>query len=135
MTEIAVIIEALFIGDKRKAVSYMELFILKNYPPPALPIHYRTDEQFLSCRLKMLIDGKVEDNHACLDSRVPRELITMTEIPIEDIVEKWNKTKEVFTCQNCKNELPIEFSVRTKGVCYLCDPNITLAECLSDEPI
>ena len=39
MTEIAVIIEALFIGDKRKAVSYMELFILKNYPPPALPIH------------------------------------------------------------------------------------------------
>ena len=40
-----------------------------------------------------------------------------------------------FTCQACNHHLPIEFNVRTEGLCYLCDPNITLEECLSDEPL
>ena len=40
-----------------------------------------------------------------------------------------------FICQGCKHELPMDFNLRTEGFCYLCDPNITLAECLSDEPI
>jgi len=40
-----------------------------------------------------------------------------------------------FTCQACNHHLPIEFNVRTEGFCYLCDPNITLEECLSDEPL
>lgn len=42
---------------------------------------------------------------------------------------------DYFTCQSCKHNLPIEFNVRTEGFCYLCDPNITLEECLSDEPL
>lgn len=89
MTEIATIIEALLVGDRRRAFSYMKLFISKNYPPPALPVHKRTDEQFLAHRLKMILDGKVEDNYTCLDNRVPRELITMTELPIEKLLESW----------------------------------------------
>ena len=40
-----------------------------------------------------------------------------------------------FICQGCKHELPMDFNLRTEGFCYLCDPNITLDECLSDEPI
>ena len=40
-----------------------------------------------------------------------------------------------FICQGCKHELPIDFNVRTEGFCYLCDPNITLEECLSDAPL
>lgn len=40
-----------------------------------------------------------------------------------------------FICQGCKHELPMDFNLRTEGFCYLCDPNITLAECISDEPI
>lgn len=40
-----------------------------------------------------------------------------------------------FTCQGCNHHLPMEFNVRTENFCYLCDPNITLEECLSDEPL
>lgn len=40
-----------------------------------------------------------------------------------------------FTCKACKHELPVSYSLRTEGYCYLCDPNITVAELLSDEPI
>ena len=40
-----------------------------------------------------------------------------------------------FTCRGCQHYLPMEFNVRTEGFCYLCDPNITLEECLSDEPL
>ena len=42
---------------------------------------------------------------------------------------------KTFICKGCKHELYIDFNLRTKGFCYLCDPNITLEECLSDEPI
>lgn len=94
MTEIATIIEALLSGDRRRAFSYMELFISKNYPPPALPIHKRTDEHFLAHRLKMMLDGKVEDNHTCLDNKVPRELITTTELPIEELLESWRNDQK-----------------------------------------
>lgn len=40
-----------------------------------------------------------------------------------------------FICKGCNHELPMEFNLRTEGYCHLCDPNITLEECLSDEPI
>lgn len=40
-----------------------------------------------------------------------------------------------FTCQACKHELPLDFSMRTEGFCYLCDPNITVDELLSDEEL
>ena len=46
-----------------------------------------------------------------------------------------NVLADGFICQGCKHELPMDFNLRTEGFCYLCDPNITLAECLSDEPI
>lgn len=67
----------------------MKLFVSKNYPPPALPVHKRTDEQFLAHRLKMILDGKVEDNHTCLDNRFLPEIITITELPIEELLESW----------------------------------------------
>lgn len=89
MTEIATIIEALLSGDRRRAFSYMGLFISKNYPPTTLPVHKRTDEQFLAARMKMMLDGGIEENYTCLDNRVPRELITMTELPIEELLESW----------------------------------------------
>lgn len=37
-----------------------------------------------------------------------------------------------FVCQGCKCEVPNEFSVKTDGYCYLCDPKVTLEECLQD---
>ena len=40
-----------------------------------------------------------------------------------------------FTCLGCNHHLPMEFNVRTENFCYLCDPNITLEECLSDKPL
>ena len=46
-----------------------------------------------------------------------------------------NVLADGFICQGCKHELPMDFNLRTEGFCYLCDPNITLDECLSDEPI
>ena len=39
-----------------------------------------------------------------------------------------------FICEGCKHELPEDYQMRTKGWCYLCDPHITVAELLSDEP-
>jgi hypothetical protein len=38
-----------------------------------------------------------------------------------------------FVCQGCKCEVPNDFSVKTDGYCYLCDPEVTLDECLQDE--
>lgn len=46
-----------------------------------------------------------------------------------------NVLADGFICQGCKHELPMDFNLRTEGFCFLCDPNITLAECLSDDPI
>lgn len=89
MTEIAAIIEALFAADRRKAISYMKLFVEKNYPPPALPVHKRTDEQEIAHRLKMMLDGKVEDNYTCLGNRFLPEIITITEFPIEELLDSW----------------------------------------------
>ena len=42
---------------------------------------------------------------------------------------------DVFKCRACNQELPIAFNVITEGFCFLCDPNVTLEECLSDEPL
>lgn len=49
-----------------------------------------------------------------------------------DLQQDQQSTTDSFICQACNNNLPIEFNVRTKGFCYLCDPNLTLEECLSD---
>lgn len=38
-----------------------------------------------------------------------------------------------FVCQGCKCKVPNDFSIKTDGYCYLCDPNVTLEECLQDE--
>jgi len=51
------------------------------------------------------------------------------------LAEPSTRLADGFTCQGCKHQLPMEFNVRTKNFCYLCDPNITLEECLSDEPL
>lgn len=40
-----------------------------------------------------------------------------------------------FVCQGCKCDLDEIYSLRTKSFCYLCDPNITLEELLSDNEI
>lgn len=40
-----------------------------------------------------------------------------------------------FTCQACNHYLDNEFNMRTEGFCYLCDPNITIEELLSDDPL
>jgi hypothetical protein len=40
-----------------------------------------------------------------------------------------------FVCGGCGHTLDLSFSLRTKGYCYLCDPNITLEELLSEEEI
>lgn len=42
---------------------------------------------------------------------------------------------ETFICKSCQCICSVELCLRTDGFCYLCDPNITLEECLSDEPI
>lgn len=40
-----------------------------------------------------------------------------------------------FTCKGCNCQLEMTFQLRTEGFCYLCDPDITLEECLSEKPI
>lgn len=40
-----------------------------------------------------------------------------------------------FKCKGCSCILLNDYSLRTEGWCYLCDPNITLDELLSDNPI
>lgn len=40
-----------------------------------------------------------------------------------------------FCCKSCNHVLPIKFQIRTEEYCYMCDPNITLDECLSDKPL
>lgn len=37
-----------------------------------------------------------------------------------------------FTCKGCGHKLPSDFSVKQPEYCYLCDPDVTLAECLQD---
>ncbi|MCA0229863.1 MAG: hypothetical protein LCH91_05325 [Bacteroidetes bacterium] len=86
MTEIAVIIEALFNGDRMKALSYMQLFVEKHHHAN-IRFHQRSDEEFLANRINNLLQGYTEDNHACLD-KLP-EIITITEIPIDEIIESW----------------------------------------------
>ncbi len=43
--------------------------------------------------------------------------------------------EKTFICEGCNYELPTDFSMRTPEFCYLCDPNITVEELLSDNPI
>lgn len=52
-----------------------------------------------------------------------------TEKESDEIIE------DLFKCQGCGCEVPMSFSLRTDGYCYLCDPNITVQELLSDKPI
>ena len=40
-----------------------------------------------------------------------------------------------FVCKGCACEVRAEYSLRTPGYCYLCDPAITIDELMSDEPI
>ena len=40
-----------------------------------------------------------------------------------------------FTCKSCLCVLPNSHQLKTKGYCYLCDPNIKLEELLSPKPI
>lgn len=42
-------------------------------------------------------------------------------------------TEPTFTCLGCGHKLTMDYNARTKNYCYLCDPNITLEECLSDD--
>jgi hypothetical protein len=50
----------------------------------------------------------------------------------ENQIEK-NTEKSTFVCQGCRCKVPNDFSVKTNGYCYLCDPEVTLEECLQDE--
>lgn len=33
-----------------------------------------------------------------------------------------------FICKGCKHKLPIDYQIKTKGYCYMCDPNVTLRD-------
>ena len=41
-------------------------------------------------------------------------------------------TRSSFNCKGCGHDLPLDYSVKTDDYCYLCDPAITLEECLQD---
>jgi hypothetical protein len=69
---------------------------------------------------------------AYISSYIYRKLRTAA----HEVVDLMAEAHEVlFTCQGCNCELAEDYSLRTKGYCYLCDPNITLEELLSDKPI
>jgi len=53
---------------------------------------------------------------------------------IKRAMEKYNAIGD-FKCKGCSCELTSDYSLRTKGYCYLCDTNITLEELLSDNSI
>jgi hypothetical protein len=38
-----------------------------------------------------------------------------------------------FTCKGCEHDLPLDYCVKTDDYCYLCDPAVTLEECLQDD--
>lgn len=38
-------------------------------------------------------------------------------------------------CHGCGHYVPKDYVLRTQGFCYLCDPNITLEEAISEDPI
>lgn len=43
-----------------------------------------------------------------------------------------NKSKDFFICQSCEHELINALKGKSDNYCYLCDPNTTLEECLSE---
>ncbi len=48
-----------------------------------------------------------------------------------DIAQKlWGGNEESFICQGCQNEVSADYSIKTQGYCYLCDPNVQLEELL-----
>jgi hypothetical protein len=44
-------------------------------------------------------------------------------------------SKKSFKCHGCGHECNEDYNLRTEGFCYLCDPNITLEECISENEI
>lgn len=46
-----------------------------------------------------------------------------------------NQNPLTFICKGCRCELERAMSLRTVDYCYLCDPAISIAELLSDQPI
>jgi hypothetical protein len=36
-----------------------------------------------------------------------------------------------FKCKGCGHELPENFQMKTKGYCYMCDPEVTVKELLN----
>ena len=43
--------------------------------------------------------------------------------------------EESFVCKGCGHSLTMDYKLRTECYCYLCDPNISLTELLSNNPI
>ena len=66
--------------------------------------------------------------------RIKKQLFKIMETKNENTTLT-KKEPLAFTCIGCKHELPVEFQIRTAGYCYLCDPNVTVSELLSDESI
>ena len=40
---------------------------------------------------------------------------------------------KICTVEGCENELPSNYSIKTEGYCYLCDPNVTVKELLGTQ--
>ncbi len=44
------------------------------------------------------------------------------------------KEKDTFICKSCNHELPAAYIMLTPGYCYMCDPNVSLEELLTQTP-
>ena len=54
---------------------------------------------------------------------------------IDNVNNNTNDSSLEFYCAGCGHQLVRSYQLRTQDYCYLCDPNITVVELLSDEPI
>ena len=68
-----------------------------------------------------------------LDARGKKYKIVSVELQLPE--KEAESHPYTFVCKGCNHLLNNVCQLRTAGYCYLCDPNITLEELLSDEPI
>lgn len=70
-----------------------------------------------------------------LDARGKKYKIVPVKLQLQEKPVEKETTENLFICNGCNHLLDTVFIMKTPGYCYMCDPNVTLEELLSDEPI
>jgi len=91
-------------------------------------------ERCLNCNVPVKLHGTAcgWDNASSFGPYSTEKGCTITFNKLDTSVKEGGKT---FKCKGCGHQLTEEFCMRTPEYCYMCDPNVTVEELLSDEPI